>query len=298
MLIIKWGVLDKNGVFIKHSLTFWFGGPYELKDDQKIINDSRTVVFLGEYDKDTWGHVFVNLLVRFWYCYLNYDNIDAYIIIDKNPGQEHNHKPLNDLIKLAGLEDKIIYVNSPTRFKKVIVPEPSFTSTYYSDHYWKTIDIIKQNALKQDCKIDNYPNKIFLSRSHFKKALTLEGGLELLDNYFKNNDFTIIYPEEHSIVEMINIMNEAKLCACESGSIAFNGLFGNNDLHLIVIDRLPVFPKGNLITNLSRIKKITYIDGNYSIYTTSVGGVCMLGFTDELEKFTLDNSYHYPDSVF
>ena len=233
-------------------------------------------------------------MVRFWYCLSQNENIDAYVIICEHPGQKYDNKPLNDFIRMAGLEEKVIFIDRPTRFKRVIVPEPSFTRDWYSNQFWKTMDVIKQNALKEPLDFMETPEKIFLSRSHFERAKSAEGGLELLDDYFEKNGFTIIYPEEISLAQMVRIMQNAKVCASESGSITFNALFANDDLNVIVIERIPLFANGNMLTNLAPAKRITYVDGCYILYPGGVGGACMLGFTDEFERFTKDNGYCSP----
>ena len=253
---------------------------------------------MGEYATGTWGHAHVSLLVRFWYCLLQNDGADAYVIICERPNQKYDNKPLNDFIRIAGLEEKVIFIDRPTRFKRVIVPEPSFTGVWYSDQFWKTMDVIRKNALKEPIDFIKTPEKIFLSRSHFKRAKSNEGGLELLDDYFEKNGFTIIYPEELSLAQIVRIMQNAKVCASESGSITFNTLFANNDLNVIVIERIPLLANGNLLTNLAPAKRITYVDGCYILYPGGVGSAAMLGFTDEFKRFSNDNGYCSPSSSY
>ena len=294
----KGGVFDSNGNFVEDSKSKWFGGTYNLEDNQSIDYDERTVVFLGEYAASVWGHAFISLLVRFWYCHSQEESADAYVIVSEAPGQKKNNKPLNDLIRFAGIEDKVIYVDQPTRFKKVIVPELSFTSESYGDGFWETMDTIKENALNEPYDNEETPEKVFLSRSNFPKAKDAEGGVELLDDYFERNGFTILHPQEIPLARMIRIMQNAKVCASESGSITFNTLFGNRDLDVIVIERVPIFANGNMATNLSRANRITYIDSNYLIWPSDVGGACMIGFTEELEKYTCDNGYLRPSTQY
>lgn len=114
----------------------------------------------------------------------------------------------------------------------------------------KIFDAIKQNALKQPVDFLETPENIFFYRSHFESTKSVECGLELLDDYFKNNGFTIIYLEELYLVQMVRIMQIAKVCASESCSIIFNTLFANDDLDVIVIECILLFVDGNLITNL------------------------------------------------
>lgn len=292
------GVIDCNGQLVEESISVWFGGAYDVGEDQTIEHDERTVVFLGEYATRTWGHAHASLLVRFWFCMSQNDMADAYVIINERPGQKFDNKPLNDFIRMAGIENKVIFVGRPTQFKRVIVPEPSFTPEWYSDHFLKTIDTIKQNALKEPIDSMEIPEKIFLSRSHFGRAKRSEGGLKLLDDYFKKNGFAIIYPEELSLAQMVRIMQNAKVCASESGSITFNTLFANENLNVIVIERISLFADGNLITNLSPAKRITYVDGCHVLYLGNMGGAAILGFTDELKRFTNDNGYCSPSQSY
>ena len=294
----KGGVIDCNGQLVEESISAWFGGAYDVADNQTIEYSEKTIVYLGEYATSTWGHVHSSLFVRFWFYLSQNEDVDGYVIISEYPGQKNDNKSLNEFIRMAGIEEKIIFIDRPTRFKRVIVPEPSFTLDGYSKQFIETFNIIKQNALKEPIDSMETPEKIFLSRSHYERAQKAEGGMELLDDYFEKNGFTIIYPEELSLVQIVRIMQNAKVCASESGSITFNTLFANDDLNVIVIERIPLFADGNFITNLSSAKRITYIDCSFNLYPGNVGGACMLGFTDEFERFTHDNQYVYPSSSY
>ena len=77
------------------------------------------------------------------------ESADAYVIICECPDQKYYNKPLNDFIRMVGIEEKVIFIDRPTRFKRVIVPELSFTRDWYGGQFWKTIVVIKQNALKE-----------------------------------------------------------------------------------------------------------------------------------------------------
>lgn len=59
----KGGVIDCNGHLVEESASVWFGGAYDVEDNQ-IEYDERTVVFLGEYSASTWGHAHASLFVR------------------------------------------------------------------------------------------------------------------------------------------------------------------------------------------------------------------------------------------
>lgn len=294
----KGGCVDRDGKMIEESKTLWFGGSYAPEKPLEITYDNRKVAFLGEYADGCFGHIFTDLVSRAWYCLDHDSSVDAYVIISRFPGQKYKQENLNEIIRLLGIRSKLIFLDKPTRFREVVIPELSFTNRYYTEQFTKTIDFIKKQAICESSTTCKTPDRVFLSRSRFKRAQHAEGGLELLDDYFEKNGFTIIYPEEKRITEIINIMHNASVCASESGSVAFNTLFGSGDLDVIVIERLSSYSNGNLVTNLSGAKRITYVDGHYTIYPTNAGGACILGFTEEFERFTRDNGYNYPSDVF
>ena len=64
----------------------------------------------------------------------------------------------------------------------VIIPELSYGRTdYYSDYYNMIFDTIIQNC-KANSEQEDFPEKVFLSRSKFSKSKP-EIGMDFLDNY-------------------------------------------------------------------------------------------------------------------
>ncbi len=290
------GVVDRENRFIEESATDWFGGHYGFDADD-VTDDDRKAVYLGAYMDDCWGHIIVCLLVRFWYFRKNDSSIDTYVITSLKPGQKFNNKPLNEILALFGVSDRIEFVDKPIRFREVVIPERSFTPGSYSDEFMDVLDTIRDRALEMTLPEEG-PKKIFLSRSHYYRAKNNEAGLALLDHYFEKNGFAIVYPEERSLADLIQLLQGAEVCASESGSITFNTLFSKNGLNVIIIERLAIFADGNLAVNLSDINSITYIDGSYTIHPVNVGEACILGYTEEFRRYSNDHNMLHPDAEY
>lgn len=58
---------------------------------------------------------------------------------------------------------------------------------------------------------------------------------ECIQNEFKNNGWTIIYPEDHSLIEQIKIFSAAKNIAGLSGTWLFNSFWGNQETNVFEI---------------------------------------------------------------
>jgi quercetin dioxygenase-like cupin family protein len=60
-----------------------------------------------------------------------------------------------------------------------------------------------------------------------------------IQNIFKNNGYTIIYPEDYTLIEQIKIFSSAKNIAGLSGTWLFNSFWGNKDTNVFEILAVP-----------------------------------------------------------
>ena len=184
-----------------------------------------------------------------------------------------------------GLSDKIIFINKPTKFSEVIVPDLSYSRCeYYSDHYKNIFDTIINKCINNKTST-NQAKKIFLSRKNWGKGKKLEFGHDMLENYFKKNNFSVVYPEELTIKELICITNNADVVASISGSTAHNSLFFNNVKKFIIIEKTNFYNEIQIDINIIKNMDIDYIDANISLYPADVGlGPFVYAYTDNYDK--------------
>lgn len=66
------------------------------------------------------------------------------------------------------------------------------------------------------CPWGNTPEKVYMSRSLLPKHRDLEFGFEALDDFFKKNGYTVLYPEKIPLSQLIQYIRNAEVVATVS----------------------------------------------------------------------------------
>lgn len=291
------GAVDSNSKYIEESsIEKLVERGYEYSNP---VVDKRRVVYCG-YLRNHWGHFLVDSINRLWY-FLEYDSseIDAYVFF-VDYGEERNIVGnYKEFFELLGIYKKLCFINKPTVFKKVIIPESSYyrQKGYYSTKYHDIFELVSNN-ITVDIKWEKY-DKIFMSRSQFNKSKSMEFGMEMLDNFFEKNGYNIIAPEKISLSYMIYLIRSSKKIAAISGTLPHNMLFGNKGQTIEIIERNPL---NNIIqTDINQIMDLTaiYIDANLAVYPVELAyGPFIYAYNSIFEKFISDNDYKRPDKKY
>lgn len=290
------GVLDSQGNYVQESgLPLRFGGSYQINEIEKR---DETVVYCGMFMKH-WGHFLVEVVSRLWYFLEHDDGRSKYVfVVEENKVEEIKGNYLR-FFQLIGIADRLEFINRPICFKQVIVPDLGYCRMkYYSNQYKNIFDTVAKNAM--DTKpLVNRTSKIYFSRGHFQKAVGSEIGSDFLDHYFELNGFTILYPEELTLEEMICYIRNADVCATPSGTLPHNYLFAQDKKKTIVVERMTLINEMQVDVERIRDLELTYIDGHWLIYPgVSGGGPFCYGYTKEFRKFTNDYEYQHPNNYF
>jgi hypothetical protein len=92
-------------------------------------------------------------------------------------------------------------------------------------------------------EIELYSNKDSLSDKERETLWFAKWRYSEKDQYiqdiFKNNGYTIVYPEDHSLIEQIKIFSSAKNIAGLSGTWLFNSFWGNKETNVFEISAVP-----------------------------------------------------------
>jgi len=295
-LLFGLGGVIADGNFIKESgIEGRVGGYYPYND---CLSRNEKVVYCGAYIRH-WGHFLIESVARLWYFLENDPSIDKYVFITKENHGEVPTGNYREFLELLGIIDKIEVISSPTAYREVIVPELGYSRThYYTDQFKAVFDRVVANGLKKyEHEKEIGPDLVFLSRSCFETAIKTECGLDMLDNYFSRNGYTILSPEKLRLCDQIWYLNNAEICAAESGTLPHNFLFCQDGKKVIVIERQTTVNETQ--TDIDQIKElnVTYIDGHFTIYPTKAGyGPYYLAYNDCFSAFT--DKYHYiePDN--
>ena len=190
---------------------------------------------------------------------MNDDNsINKYVYYVKKGEEVNIDGNFKRFFKALGIIDKLEFINAPTKYKEILIPDKSYEiSNYYTDHFLGVFNKVKDNLPKY-CEENKY-KKIFLSRSAFGKSKKIEFGTDMLDNYFKNNGFKILFPEQLSLQELIFYLGNAEEVAVMAGTAQHNLLFVSEKPKIYIIERMPF--QNNISLDINKMKNlsVTYI---------------------------------------
>lgn len=288
------GVVDQDGVYVEQSsIPHRVQGAYSF---EKPEYKDETVVYCG-YLVHQWGHFLVEGVARLWYFLENDPAIDKYVfMLDENEDREirGNYRVF---LELLGIWDKLEFINRPTSYRKVLVPELAFhCMDYCSAKFLKIFDTVAENA-PVDPAWNPIP-KIYYSRSQLQKGSGCEFGYDVLDDFFARNGYTILFPEKVPLAQMIFYIRHAEVVATLSGSLPHNMLFAKNGQRVEIIERCVL--NNDFQTNVNRMRQLdaVYIDANIPIYTVDMCGPFVMGYTEQLAQFAQDQGYSAPDDKF
>lgn len=289
------GVLDGKGNYVEDSgLRGRLYGKYDFTNPE--YRDQK-VVYCG-YMVPQWGHFLVEGVTRLWYFLENDITVDKYVFF-LNLGEEREIKGnYREMLELLGIWDKVEFINQPTQYREVIVPEKAFSLwEYWSDQY-------KEIFRKAGENIDPKPEwkqyqKIFLSRSRIPKFDKKEFNMDMLDDFFSRNGFEVFYPEHHSLSNLVYVMQHAEVIATLSGSVQHNMMFAPDGVKHIIIEKTVVTVDFQVTINQMKQFDVTYIDANLPIYPVSIGyGPYIMRYSGLLRKFAEDHGYQPADPSF
>lgn len=288
LLFGRGGVITETGSYVESSaINQRVQFSYEHTVRQKI---DEKVVYCG-YLANQWGHFLVEAVARLWYFLRNDTTVDHYVFFV----YENEHREVSgnyrEFFKLLGVWDKLIFINQPTQYREVIVPELGYCwRTYYSDEFKAVFRRIKENVRPKDEW--KQAKKIYFSRSQLKNIGDKEFGLEILDNYFKKNGYEVVFPEKLTLSQLLYLLENAEEVASLSGSLPHNLLFAEDGKKLHIVERNVL--NNEIQADVNRIKnlEVTYVDANIPLYSINLGfGPFIMAYNNLLEKYTKDRGY-------
>jgi len=285
------GVVDAQGNFVELSgipLRIWNGYSVENPEyrDQKVV-------YCG-YMINHWGHFLIEAVCRLWYFLEQDETIDKYIFFLEEHVQREIRGNYREFLQLLNIWDKVEFINKPTTFREILVPELALRcNTYYSPKYRKIFDEIAGNV-NVDPSWES-PEKLYYSRSQLAKGQPFEFGFDMLDDFFARNGYAILYPEKVPLGQMIHYIRGANVIASPSGTLPHNMLFANNGQKVEIIERCTINVDNQVDVNRIRELHVVPVDANIPVYPIDFVGPFIMGYTPELQRFAEDNHYQAPD---
>ena len=294
LLFGKGGVVDETGAYVELSAIekrVQFAYPFE-----NAPYEDKKVVYCG-YLVNHWGHFLIEGVTRLWYFLENDPTIDKYVFFVDEGEQREIRGNYRKFLELLKIWDKLEIINTPTTYREVIVPELGiYMRKAYTPKLLKVFDAIAENVVV-DPSWDT-PEKIYYSRSQFKKGQQFEFGFAALDKFFEKNGYKVLYPEKVPLDQMIHYIRNSKVVASLSGSLPHNMLFARQGQKLEIVERLVISDDNQTDVNRMRQLQVTYIDANIPVYTIDFVGPFIMGYTPELQRFAQDKGYQPPDAQY
>lgn len=288
------GVVDCDGNYVDLSaIPGRVQYHYEFRDPE--YQDLK-VVYCG-YMINHWGHFLIEAVCRLWYFLERDETIDKYVFfLDENEQREIKGN-YREFLQLLGIWEKVEFINRPVTYREVLVPELALRCmTYYSPKYREMFDVIADHVVPDPSW--KPLEKIYFSRSQLSKGQSYEFGLEMLDDFFAKNGYTILYPEKVPLSQMIFYIRSSNVIASLSGTLPHNMLFARNGQKVEIIERCTLNIDNQVDVNRIRDLHAVYVDSNIPIYPIDFVGPFIMGYTPELKQFAEDNGYDAPDEKY
>ncbi len=188
---------------------------------------AEEVIFGGEFLGywGHWGHFLLETLQRLWYA-KNKNLPIAWIVPEVENGDPAYFYTARheEVLHNLGIDNEHILITEPTKFNIVHFPEPGLSITGYA--HPKHIEFLGYHEGNV-----NKGRFVYLSRSRYDHCINEKNVEELL----KNMGWEIVFPEDLSAHEQLEIMTSAEVCMMISGSAQHSLLLTKNSKTLFIV---------------------------------------------------------------
>lgn len=296
------GVCDENFNFIAGTVKFWpekrqanvkhIYGSYEVKPEEIEYVDEMVVY--GGALVDHPGHLIVEGFGEriWWFAEKIQSGYKIAVTIVKTllSTTENTTRFPNEFFETLGVpEDRIIYVNKPMKFKRVIVPEQAAISLRGSLIYEFTSEYANLfQMMKKKLKPGKY-KKLYLAKKTTVRQNII--GEEYFISFFERKGYKVIYPEDFTVKEKAELMYGAEEVVTVDGTNAMYAIFCRPSVRLTVLarQRSVWMIDQTIINEAAGIKEfyLVNISGNL-ISRSFTKDLTLLSVTNDFSKYVKD----------
>ncbi len=292
--ILKGGICDENFHFLAGFSRYGKNVPgytaitssYSVDKSDIAVRD-ETVIFGGVLFGH-FGHIILECMNRLWWCIENPDCNFKIVFTTLWSKKDW----IMDFFTLLDIQhDRIMFIDQPTQFKEIIIPEESvYGWKEYTDKYLVPHKKLIQNS------IINYKKKIskvYLTRRLYSGAPRLKYCNEIyFENFYKKQGYEIISPELLPLNEQIALIANADEIATTLGTLSHLAVFAKPGTKFTILIRV----SDQILIPQCLINQATQIDYffvdpsmNY-LFSNRVQGVVLFG-TSECWKSYVENYF-------
>lgn len=305
---VSGGVCDENFNFItghqilnvrirdNHGDDRHIWGSYEVPAEDIVYID-ETVLYGGSLIEHP-GHLITESFAdRLWWLVQNADS-NIKIAVEILWGKatfiaEYNSFVMEFFDALGISRDRIIIIEKPTQFKKIIVPDQSSIPLNYCFPYEFTSEYIKPFQYITNRLTPGKYKKIYLTKSNTQQKNII--GEDYFIDFFEKKGYKIIHPEDHTIKEKAELMYGADEVATVDGTNSLFTVFCKPTVKLTILTRRLNFwdTPQQLITEAVGIKEFYLVntsggflsefsDDAFSNYSSGMTFLCV---TEEFKNY-------------
>ncbi len=267
-------------------------GSYKFSDNELKYVDE--VVVYGGTLMDHPGHLLCEGFTdRIWWFLKNPD-IKAKVAVVCIWGDGSCRFQREFLNQFGFKNDEIIFVDRPTKFKKVIVPDQS-------EHLFKTSTLVPYEFTKESVSviqrlIDNAPKsshkKVYFTKTKTEKSNIV--GEDFFIDFFAHKGFEIINPEDHTLEEKISILHDAEEFVSLFGTNTCYAVFCKPDVKLTILSRNCGFLMETqaMFNEAVGIKECYCVDTSLNFFGANLTfGLTFVGVTECFKRYVME-IYH------
>lgn len=279
----------------------WSDRSYQINEEE-LIHYENDVVYLGLVH-EIWGHCITDNLKHLW-CLLDSEwrekHKDVKYVYSILYGKKLPENFLWIIEKLGVPRENLLEIRYPTIFKTLYFPDASFSYENgfftFTNHYRQLIEKISSGIAPANIQ------KVYFSRTKIKGSLfsfKKDYGEKSIEELFKKQGYTIIYPEKLSVENCISIIKGARVLAATEGSVSHNSVFLQTGASLILLRKADIINWYQLALNEVNNLDVTMIDvGKSNVFfdddCKAMGPFFIYMSRNLLSFFNNSEKYHFP----
>lgn len=256
-------------------------------EEKDIVSFDKTVLY-GGLILNHLGHFLVECSTRLWYWVENGDpDLEVIFVVEK---EEQPSGRVKEFLSLMGIR-KVSFIEIPTRFKKIIVPEDSSVM----DGFFTEEFMTPFRAAALNIEAESF-DKVYLSRGKFKSSVHIYGENDLED-VFRNNGYKVVYPETLSLKEQIAYIKGAKDIACVMGTAAHLFIFAAPGTKSVTLERTDEVIEEQILINQAARLNWSIVSGHMNFLPVKhSAGPIILGINTHAARYFTDNKFRFDRS--
>lgn len=260
-------IIDENRKAVKDSECVEWKECEAFYDLDCASIKHKRVIFLG-FLLTVFGHSYTDDLRKLWF--INTDECksliaDGWELVYTTSWNRTLPDSVLEVFNLAGFDiSSAIQVTDISRFDKVCIPDNSLVACdlgrKYCEEYKNAIDRIKLNVPTGGKRIE----KVYFSRSKYSKGSQKEYGETAIERVFKRQGYSIVFPEDYSIIEQIQMVRNCTSFAATEGSVAHLSLFCRPGTNVTIINKANYLNYHQVMINKYADLNVTYVEAHHS----------------------------------